>query len=279
MSDNKICFVISPIGEDGSETRERSDQILKYIVTPVAEACRYRPIRADQISEPGMITAQVIQYIVEDPMVIADLTDWNPNVFYELALRHALRKPTVHLSQAGQKIPFDVAGTRTIQVDHQSLPSVEACKTELAQQIRAVESNPSLVDNPISVSVELQALRQSDNPLEQSNAQIMGMLQEVLSILGTRESGVIATPVLDALNAAMSVRELLTEVIDSQSEAGITKLSEARQILTANVLGPLHSLRRRYGLRLRPAGIKDIYDVAPLSVRGLQPVIDPEEDA
>jgi len=279
VSDERICFVISPIGEEGSETRERSDQILKYIITPFVEACGYRPIRADHISEPGMITSQVIQHIVEDPMVIADLTDWNPNVFYELALRHALRKPTVHMIQAGQKIPFDVAGARTIQIDHQNLPSVEACKTELAQQIRAIESNPSLVDNPISVSVELQALRQSDNPLEKSNAQIMGMLQEVLSILSTRETGAIAAPVLHALNAAVSVRELLTEMIDGEGEVGITQLSDVRRTLIADILGPLHSLRRRYGLRLRPARQRGVYDAAPISIRSSLPAIEPEEEA
>ncbi|MGC2698456.1 MAG: hypothetical protein WA738_21925, partial [Candidatus Angelobacter sp.] len=45
--------------------------------------------------------------------------------------------------------------------------------------IKAVERNPSEVDTPISVAVELQSLRQSDNPLEKSNAEIMSMLQEL----------------------------------------------------------------------------------------------------
>jgi len=69
-------------------------------------------MRADELAEPGIITSQVIQHIVDDQLVIADLTERNPNVFYELALRHALRKPVVQIIHRGEAIPFDVAGMR-----------------------------------------------------------------------------------------------------------------------------------------------------------------------
>jgi|ERR1700722_12100722 hypothetical protein len=99
---DKQCFVIAPIGEPESETRKRSDKILKYVIVPAVEACQYQAIRADQISEPGMITSQVIQHIVDDPPVVADLSGRNPNVFYELAIRHILRKPLVQLRACHQ---------------------------------------------------------------------------------------------------------------------------------------------------------------------------------
>lgn len=177
--DNKTCFVIAPIGKEGSEVRIRSDQVLKHIIAPVARECGYDPIRADQISEPGLITSQVIQHVVDDALVIADLTGWNPNVFYELAIRHAVKKPMVQIINATETMPFDVAATRTIQVDHHDLDSAARAREEIGKQIKAVEKNPSEVDTPISVAVELQSLRQSDNPLEKSNAEIMSMLQEL----------------------------------------------------------------------------------------------------
>ena len=83
----KICFVIAPIGEETSDTRKRSDQVLRHIIAPSVLKHGYQAIRADQIAEPGMIASQVIQHIVEDALVAADLTDWNPNVFYELSRR------------------------------------------------------------------------------------------------------------------------------------------------------------------------------------------------
>lgn len=83
MSKDKICFVIAPIGEPESDTRKRSDQILRYLISPAAEEYGYKALRVDQISKPGIIdTTQVIQHVVDDPLVVADLTDRNPNVFY-----------------------------------------------------------------------------------------------------------------------------------------------------------------------------------------------------
>ena len=69
---DKDCFVIAPIGEPESDIRKRSDQILKHVISPALKECGYKATRADQISEPGMITSQVIQHIVDDPLVVAD---------------------------------------------------------------------------------------------------------------------------------------------------------------------------------------------------------------
>lgn len=179
--EERICFVIAPIGEEGTEIRRRSDQVLKHIITPAAKECGYRTIRADTISEPGMITSQVIQHLVEDPLVIADLTGRNPNVFYELAVRHAVRKPCVQIIQVGEPIPFDVSQSRTIQVDHHDLDSVSRCIEELVKQIKAVERDASDIDTPITVAIDLQSLRQSENPLEKSSAEIISMLQDLNS--------------------------------------------------------------------------------------------------
>jgi hypothetical protein len=196
--ENRICFVIAPIGEEGSETRVRSDQVLQHIITPAAEVRGYEVVRADKISEPGIITSQIIQHLVEDPLVIADLSDRNPNVYYELAVRHAVRKPVVQMIQAGQTIPFDIAATRTIQFDHHDLDSVARCKDEITQQIDSVERDPTQVDTPISVAIDLQSLRQSDNPLEKSNAEIISRLQELRSMVGDIGPQVRTTWTLDA---------------------------------------------------------------------------------
>lgn len=178
---SKTCFVIAPIGKEETETRRRSDQVLSHIVEPVAGECGYATVRADHISEPGIITSQVIEHLVDDELVVADLTDHNPNVFYELAVRHAVRKPIIQIIQEGQVIPFDVAQSRTIHLNHRDLDSVGNCKQKLKEQIESIEENPENVDNPISVAVDLKSLRQSQNPLEKNAAETMSMLQEILS--------------------------------------------------------------------------------------------------
>ncbi len=179
MPGKKNCFVIAPIGEPDSETRIRSDQVLKHIITPAVNECGYNTIRADQISEPGIITSQVIQHIVDDQLVIADLTESNPNVFYELAIRHALRKPLVQIIKKGDKIPFDLIVSRTIYVDHHDLDSVEEAKKQIIAQIKAVEKDSSQIETPISQALDLQLFKQSDNPEQRSLADIVDAISEL----------------------------------------------------------------------------------------------------
>lgn len=156
MADNseKICFVIAPIGESGSDIRKRSDQVLKHIIRPAVESCGYKAVRADEIAEPGIITNQIIRHVVDDPLVIADLTGQNPNVFYELAIRHAIRHPLIQIINKVEDIPFDIGSMRTIVVNHQDLDSVKEAKAEMKRQIQFLEESSSSLESPISVALE-----------------------------------------------------------------------------------------------------------------------------
>lgn len=188
MAQDRTCFVISPIGDPDSETRKRADQVLKHVIKPAVAQCGYKAMRADEIDKPGIITSQVIQHVVNDPLVVADLTERNPNVFYELAVRHALRKPLVQIIRKGEAIPFDVAHTRTIYVDHKDLDSVETAKTDIIEQVKALEKDTSSLETPISVSLDLQILRQSEKPEERSLADLVAAVSEARSSLAKIES-------------------------------------------------------------------------------------------
>jgi hypothetical protein len=127
--------------------------------------------------------------LVDDALVIADLTDLNPNVFYELAIRHMVTKPFVHLMQKGQSLPFDLHDNRTIFVDHTDLRSVDRCKEQLKRQIQEVQRDPSLVDNPISEAIDRKALEQSDIPADRRYADILTRIDEVSARLNEVISG------------------------------------------------------------------------------------------
>jgi hypothetical protein len=107
----KLCFVIGPIGDEGTETRLHADWVLKAIIQPVFNEYfrQFRVERADQIVAPGSINSQVINRLLDAPLVIADMSLHNANAFYELAIRHMKQLPTIHMIRAGDKIPFDVA--------------------------------------------------------------------------------------------------------------------------------------------------------------------------
>ena len=179
MSKEKICFVIAPIGSEASEIRKRSDQVFKHVIEPIAAKHGYKAVRADQMSQPGSITTQIVEQILNASLVVADLSGHNANVLYELAIRHVVRKPVVQLIQKEEGLPFDVAAQRTIQIDHRDLDSVEAAKLELSKQITSVEKDPTQVDSPISVAVDLSALRSSTKPVDSTLVEIVSLLREI----------------------------------------------------------------------------------------------------
>lgn len=179
--DKKTCFVIAPIGELKSETRKRSDEIFEFLIVPPLSELGYRAERSDHVHDPGIITTQIIQRLEETPLVIADLTDHNPNVFYELAVRHALNKPVIQMIQKGQKVPFDVSSNRTIMVDYPDLTGIGEAKQELKNQAEAVMTAGKSLrsENPISIAIELHTLRKSGDPETRSMADILSSINEL----------------------------------------------------------------------------------------------------
>ena len=161
----KDCFIICPLDKPGSLIRDRSDIILKYVLTPVLTEKKYNPIRADLIPKAGLITTQIINLILDSPLVIADLTGGNPNVFYELAIRHATRKPYIQIIEKTEKIPFDIGGVRTIYIDHTNLNDVEEAKKDLARQIDEFEKG-HLPDSPISIASSTKLLQENEDLAE-----------------------------------------------------------------------------------------------------------------
>jgi hypothetical protein len=144
------CFVISPIGEPGSETRKRSDKVLAHVFE-AALSDEYKVTRADKISEPGMITSQILRALQDSDLVIADLSEHNANVFYELAVRHSVERPVIHVIDSHWKIPFDVAGFRTISFDFTDLDSVADAIKQLKQQASEIRSGKH-GDTPIKIA-------------------------------------------------------------------------------------------------------------------------------
>jgi hypothetical protein len=152
---SSACFLITPIGADGSIERQHADLVYGSLIEPALEGLGFRLIRADRISKPGMITAQIIDHLVRAPLVIADLSFGNPNVFYELALRHARRLPVVQIIRSSDHLPFDVGQFRTVIIDmtdiYSLVPQIDSHRAEIARQCRAALDEGGPAENPLSL--------------------------------------------------------------------------------------------------------------------------------
>ena len=115
---SRTCFVIMPIGS-GDAYKTHLNRF-KNLIAPAIEKIKhdgervFDAVRADFISSTGSITRSVLQHLYTADVVVADLTELNPNVFYELGVRHSLRKGTVLIALEGTKLPFDVGDLRVV---------------------------------------------------------------------------------------------------------------------------------------------------------------------
>ena len=109
----KLCFIITPIGDNESNIRRHIDGIIDQAIFPALNN-KFDISVAHRKYEIGSINDRIIKEIYEADLVIANLTDKNPNVMYELAIRYSFAKPAIVIAEKGTKLPFDVIDENTI---------------------------------------------------------------------------------------------------------------------------------------------------------------------
>ena len=111
-----LCFIAMPFGrkEAGGRTVE-FDDVWHRVIEPAITAADMQPLRADEEWVGGIIHKPMFERLLLCEYAVCDLTLANPNVFYELGVRHAARPATTVLIMADDvRLPFDVAMLRTL---------------------------------------------------------------------------------------------------------------------------------------------------------------------
>lgn len=173
----KTCFAATPIGTEGSEERNRSDIVLDYVIVPVLEPMGYTVTRADHIPNAGSITSQVVTHLVSSDLAIFDLSGHNPNVFYELGIRHSANKPYIQIDDGNLRIPFDITVFRTIIFDYQNPRSIDQAKQQLEEMVRAYEQG-GIVESPVTHAPDVQPLLTAGNPIQDQLASILNVVMQ-----------------------------------------------------------------------------------------------------
>jgi hypothetical protein len=187
------CFVIAPIGSDDTDTRNRTEDLLDYVIKPVVEDEFGLNLEvAHRIDEPGNITRQVMELLFDAELVIADLTEHNPNVMYELAVRHATGEPVVTIARDGTTPPFDIGPQRT-KFYELDFGGAEDFKTTLKATVGKTLSEEHEPDNPIqqvrkSFTLDKMLEGQIEKLADEGGNELAGVLQQLVNRIEDLES-------------------------------------------------------------------------------------------
>jgi O-acetyl-ADP-ribose deacetylase (regulator of RNase III) len=133
------CFVIMPYGKRRDAKRKLIDfeQVYSELIESTLKELDLRYERSDRIDEAGWIQPRMFERIYEADVAVVDITTLNPNVFYELGIRHALADDvTVLIKRAGTPIPFNIQGLAVIEYDISEPALLDEAKKKIADYIR-----------------------------------------------------------------------------------------------------------------------------------------------
>jgi hypothetical protein len=154
-----LCFVLMPFGKkpDGAGRTVDFDRVYRELMGPAIEQADLEPLRADEEMTGGIIHKPMFERLILCEYAVADLTTANANVFYELGLRHAVRKWSTVLTFAagGTQLPFDVAPLRALPyaLTPEGAPAgADAARAALATRLR--EARKASADSPVFQLVE-----------------------------------------------------------------------------------------------------------------------------
>lgn len=184
---DKTCFIITPIGNSNSAIYRHINGVIRSVIRPCLEKAGFTKIKAaHEINEIGSINTQVITSILDADLVVANLTGTNPNVMYELCLRHAIAKPVIHICEEGTDLPFDIKDSRTIFYRNDML-GVDELKEALETMLREIDYTKDYKDNPIYNARAIDSIMKEDGG-ENSTSVIMSMLNKVMSTVNRIEA-------------------------------------------------------------------------------------------
>ena len=205
------CFVLMPF-------KEPFDTYYNALIEPAVRAVYLEPLRGDSLFRPSPIMGDVWQMIQDAKVLVAELTEKNANVFYELGLAHAIGKPVILVSETIQDVPFDLQPLRVL-LYNKSNPAWGA--TLKADLISSLEE--TIEDVARAVPPMFRKIVKSQAPEESPLAvRLFDLERRVASMEPLRQDSIMESPRI--LNRPVDW-ERVDEYLERPKEMGLSESS------------------------------------------------------
>lgn len=163
--DRPICFVVMPISDvDGYDTGHFG-RVYDHLLKPAIVDAGFRPVRSDDTAKTDYIVVGVVQRVVNSEMVLCDYSARNPNVMYELGIRHAFNRPVALIRDTRTDKVFDIQGLRYTEYD--SSLRIDTVQKDTARISAAIRETANAQTDGFNSVVQLAGLKTAKVPAEQ----------------------------------------------------------------------------------------------------------------
>lgn len=214
---SKKCFVMMPFAGEFKD-------VYSMAIKPAAEKNGLQCFRIDELKGVFNITRAIMESIFSADIIIVDLTNFKPNVFYELGIAHALAKKVIMIAQQGERLPFDVANYRIIFYENTRngiIKFIEVLSKTIKYFLQSdipIES-PVIESIPEAINIPFSELKAAKDRIGELEAELKNKEKEI------RQLKSIA-PVSDENKALFqSLKDFLKSSIDDITNTNLKKVS------------------------------------------------------
>lgn len=171
--------------ENGHFTR-----VYNHLIKPACVKAGFKPVRADDVASSNYIVIDILNKIIESDMVICDLSGRNPNVMYELGIRHAFNLPTVLIKDIKTTRIFDIQGLRC--VDYNQSLRIDTVERNIESISNALIETEKANGNDINSIVQLLGISPAAIPksveLSDESRLLLSAIKDLSGRIGNIES-------------------------------------------------------------------------------------------
>jgi len=178
-----VCFVIMPISDAPGYESGHFSRVYEYLLKPSIEAAGFEAVRADDEAKTDYIVTGIIKRIVESDMLLCDISTKNPNVLYELGIRHAFGKPVAIIKDKDTGKIFDIQGLRYYEYN-ESL-RIDTVENDIVKIAETIQKTHASKDDGFNSAVSLAMMQSADVPQKK---EISRDIQFVLNAIHGLES-------------------------------------------------------------------------------------------
>lgn len=183
QTDQKTCFVLMPVSDCDGYPQGHWSRVYSHLIKPACEKAGFISLRSDEVQRTNFIVIDILRRLFESSIALCDLSSRNPNVLYELGIRHSFNLPVTLIRDSKTGRIFDVQNLRDVEYDESLRVDLVEKKIE---EISSILRGTAEAKGEINSIIELLSLKPAQVPERREVSPDIGLILRGTEDIGSR---------------------------------------------------------------------------------------------